>query len=354
MTHPNAGGASEPVKVGMVGLGYWGPNVARNFDALGSCELRWCCDADDVQRQKWSNIYRETRFTDDLDDLLNDDELDAIVVTTPVPTHAALAEAVIRAGKHCFVEKPLAQNIADAERVADLAEENDRILMVGHLLEYHPGVTQLREMVEGGELGDVRYIYGQRLNLGRLRFDENALWSLGAHDVSVLLALAGELPVEAQARGECYITDGVEDVVFCYLRFPSGIAGHLHLSWLDPHKERKITVVGTNKMATLNDMEMERKLTIYDKGFDPRPQESSFGGDREYVTRSSGIFSPAIGNREPLAIEGEHFIDSIRGGTTPRSDGRSGARVVRVLEALQASLDAEGAPQMVAPAAVAS
>src|ERR671919_119362 len=282
----DAGAPADPVKVGMVGLGYWGPNVARNFDALGSCELVWCCDADDVQRQKWANIYRETRFTDDLDDLLNDDELDA-----------------------------------------DLAEETGRILMVGHLLEYHPGVVQLREMVESGELGDVRYIYGQRLNLGRLRFDENALWSLGAHDVSVLLALAGELPVEAQARGECYITDGVEDVVFCYLRFPSGIAGHLHLSWLDPHKERKITVVGTNKMATLNDMEMERKLTIYDKGFDPRPQESSFGGDREYVTRSSGIFSPAIGNREPLAIECEHFIDAVREDATPRSDGRSGARV---------------------------
>src|ERR671919_2551277 len=226
----DAGAPADPVKVGMVGLGYWGPNVARNFDALGGCELRWCCDADDIQRQKWGNIYRETRFTDDLDDLLNDDELDAIVVTTPVPTHAALAEAVIRAGKHCFVEKPLAQNIADAERVADLAEETGRILMVGHLLEYHPGITQLREMVESGELGDVRYIYGQRLNLGRLRFDENALWSLGAHDVSVLLALGGELPVEAQARGECYITDGVEDVVFCYLHFASGIAGHLHLS----------------------------------------------------------------------------------------------------------------------------
>jgi predicted dehydrogenase len=353
MADRNGGrGASEPVKVGMVGLGYWGPNVARNFDALASCELRWCCDADEVQREKWGRIYRETRFTDDLDDLLNDDELDAIVVTTPVPTHAALAEAVIGAGKHCFVEKPLAQNIADAERVAELAEAEGKVLMVGHLLEYHPGVTQLREMVEGGELGDVRYIYGQRLNLGRLRFDENALWSLGAHDVSVLLALAGELPVEAQARGECYITDGVEDVVFCYLRFPSGIAGHLHLSWLDPHKERKITVVGTNKMATLNDMEMERKLTIYDKGFDPRPQETSFGGDREYVTRSSGIFSPAIGNREPLAIECEHFIDCVREGRTPRSDGRSGARVVRVLEALQASLDAGGTSQPVREPAV--
>jgi predicted dehydrogenase len=342
---------ADAISVGMVGLGYWGPNVARNLDQLGDCELRWCCDADEGQRKKWSDVYRETKFTADLNDLLDDETLDAIVVTTPVPTHADMVETVIRAGKHCFVEKPLAQNIADAERVAALAEETGKVLMVGHLLEYHPGIVQLREMVEAGELGDIRYIYGQRLNLGRLRFDENALWSLGAHDVSVLLALAGELPVEAQARGECYITEGVEDVVFAYLRFPSGIAGHLHLSWLDPHKERKITVVGANKMATINDMEMERKLTIYDKGFDPGPQESSFGGDREYVTRFAGIFSPPIGNREPLAIECEHFVNCVREGTTPRSDGRSGARVVRVLEALQSSLDAGGAPQPVGVAA---
>ena len=340
----------DPVRVGMVGLGYWGPNVARNFDALSSCELAWCCDADEAQRERWGKVYRETRFTPDLEDLLGDESLDAIVVTTPVPTHASMVETVIGAGKHCFVEKPLAQNLEDAERIAALAEQENKVLMVGHLLEYHPGIVQLREMVESGALGDVRYIYGQRLNLGRLRFDENALWSLGAHDVSVLLALAGEMPVEAQARGECYITDGVEDVVFCYLGFESGLAGHLHLSWLDPHKERKITVVGANKMATLNDMEMERKLTIYDKGFDPTPQESSFGGDREYVTRSAGIFSPPIGNREPLAIECEHFVDCVLEGSTPRSDGHSGARVVRVLEALQASLDSGGASQPVGAA----
>ena len=342
---------SEPVKVGMVGLGYWGPNVARNFDSLADCELTWCCDADEAQREKWGKVHRETHFTPDINDLLNDPELDAIVVTTPVPTHAEMVETVISAGKHCFVEKPLAQNIVDAERVAGLAAEHGKVLMVGHLLEYHPAIVQLREMIETGELGDVRYMYGQRLNLGRLRYDENALWSLGAHDVSVLLALAGELPVEAQARGECYITEGVEDVVFCYLHFESGLAGHLHLSWLDPHKARKITVVGAQRMAVLDDMEMERKLTVYDKGFDP--QESSFG-DREYVTRAAGIYSPAIPAREPLAIECEHFVECVRDGKTPRSDGASGARVVRVLEALQASLDAGGAPQPVGTAAIAS
>jgi predicted dehydrogenase len=340
---------SDPVRIGMVGLGYWGPNVARNLDSLAGCELTWCCDNDADARDKWQRVHRETRFTADLDDLLNDPKLDAVAITTPVPTHAPLAETVLEAGKHCFVEKPLAQNVADAERVAALAEEKGKVLMVGHLLEYHPGVRQLGEMIDSGALGEVRYMYAQRLNLGRLRLDENALWSLGAHDVSVLLSLAGELPVEASARGEAYITEGVEDVVFAYLRFESGLAGHLHLSWLDPHKERKVTVVGSKRMATLNDMEMERKLTIYDKGFDP--QESSFG-DREYVTRAAGIWSPPIPHREPLAIECEHFVECVRAGKRPRSDGANGVRVVRVLEALQASLDSGGSPQPVGAAAL--
>jgi predicted dehydrogenase len=340
---------AEPISVGLVGLGYWGPNVARNLDSLAGCELTWCCDEDGEARDKWQRVHRETRFTSDLEDLLADENLDAIAITTPVPTHAPLAETVLEAGKHCFVEKPLAQNTADAERVAALAEERGKVLMVGHLLEYHPGVRQLAEMIERGELGEVRYMYAQRLNLGRLRYDENALWSLGAHDVAVLLALADELPVEASARGEAYITEGVEDVVFGYLRFESGLAGHLHLSWLDPHKERKITVVGSQRMAALNDMDMERKLTVYDKGFDP--QESSFG-DREYVTRAAGIWSPPIPHREPLAIECEHFVECVRDGARPRSDGASGARVVRVLEALQASLDAGGAPQPVGEVAL--
>ncbi len=340
---------SDPVRIGMVGLGYWGPNVARNLDNIAGCELTWCCDNDADARDRWQRVHRETKFTADLDDLLGDPSLDAVAITTPVPTHAPLAETILEAGKHCFVEKPLAQNTADAERVAALAAEKGKVLMVGHLLEYHPGVRQLGDMIESGELGDVRYIYGQRLNLGRLRLDENALWSLGAHDVSVILSLSGELPTEVSARGEAYITEGVEDVVFAYMRFESGVAGHLHLSWLDPHKERKVTVVGSRRMATLNDMEMERKLTIYDKGFDP--QQSSFG-DREYVTRAAGIWSPAIPHREPLAIECEHFVDCVRTGATPRSDGANGVRVVRVLEALQASLDAGGSPQPVGAAAL--
>ena len=341
----------DPVRIGMVGIGYWGPNIARNLNAIEGCELAWICDADEAMREKWARVYTDTRFTAELDELLADDSLDAVAITSPVPTHAPLAKRVLESGKHAFVEKPLAQNVADAEDLVSTAADNDRVLMVGHLLEYHPAINQLREMIEAGDLGDIRYIYGQRLNLGRIRADENALWSLGAHDVSVLLSLAGELPVEASARGQAYLQDGVEDVVFGYLQFPSGMAGHLHLSWLDPHKARKITVVGAQKMATLDDMDMDRKLTIYDKGFDP--QESSFG-DREYVTRSGMVSSPPVPSQEPLRIECEHFVDCVRTGDTPRSDGHNGARVVRVLEALQSSLDAGGAPQPVGEPAVSA
>jgi predicted dehydrogenase len=220
--------------------------------------------------------------------------------------------------------------------VVAAAEGTGRVLMVGHLLEYHPGVQRLKQLVDSGELGDrIYYIYGNRLNLGKLRADENALWSLGAHDVSVVLYLADEEPWEVAAHGESYVRDGVEDVVFCFLRFPSGLSAHLHLSWLDPHKERRFTVVGSRRMATFDDMAIEGKLQIFDKGFDEG--SSGYG---EYITRTGDIFSPSIPNAEPLRVECEHFAECVRSGRRPRSDGMSGLRVVRVLEELQRSLDA--------------
>lgn len=325
----------RPVTVGVVGLGYWGPNLARNFDRLPESELRWICDGSEAARNRWSQALPEARVSSDIDELLADPDLDAVVVATPVPTHAPLAVRVLEAGKHCFVEKPLAQSVAEAEQAVAAARASGRTLMVGHLLEYHPGLEQLKAIADSGDLGDIHYIYGNRLNLGKLRAEENALWSLGAHDVSVVLRLAGgEEPVECSALGECYMQEGVEDVVFAYMRFESGLAAHLHLSWLDPHKERRFTVVGSRKMATFDDMELERKLTVYDKGFDQ--DASSYG---EYITRSGDIHSPAVLNEEPLRIECRHFVDCLRSGEPPRSDGDSGLRVVRVLEALQQSLD---------------
>jgi predicted dehydrogenase len=325
---------SARVRVGVVGLGYWGPNLARNFAAIEGCELAWLCDGSEQVRAKLAGAFPGVRWGAEIDDLLADAELDAVVLATPVPTHAELAVRVARAGKHCFVEKPLATTVADAQRAVDAAAEAGRVLMVGHLLEYHPAVTRLKELVDGDELGSLYYVYGNRVNLGKLRAEENALWSLGAHDVSVVLHLIGEEPVECSAHGESYVRKGVQDVVFCYLRFPSGQVAHLHLSWLDPHKERRITVVGSKRMATFDDMQIEGKLTVYDKGFDE--DASSWG---EYIARAGESFSPRLANAEPLRLECEHFIHCIREGLTPRSDGRSGVRVVRVLEQLQRSLD---------------
>ena len=319
--------------VGIVGLGYWGPNLARNFDRLPGVDVRWLCDASEEALERWSSASPGARTTTSLDELLADESLDAVAVATPVPTHAELARRVLAAGKHCFVEKPLASSEREAEAVVEAAREADRVLMVGHLLEYHPGVERLSELVESGELGDLRYVYSNRLNLGKHRQDENALWSLGAHDVSVILRLAGEEPYECSAVGECYVKPGVEDVVFAFMRFPSGLTAHMHLSWLDPHKERRFTVVGSRRMATFDDMELERKLTIYDKGFDE--DYSSYG---EYIARSGDVSSPRISNEEPLQIECRHFIERVHDGAEPRSGAESALRVVRVLERLQRSL----------------
>jgi predicted dehydrogenase len=211
--------------------------------------------------------------------------------------------------------------------------------MVGHLLEYHPGIERLAELVRSGELGELRYIYSNRLNLGKHRQDENALWSLGAHDLSVILMLAGEEPYEWTAMGESYVKPGVEDVVFALMRFQSGLIAHMHLSWLDPHKERRFTVVGSKRMATFDDMAIERKLTVYDKGF-----EQDYRNYGEYIARSGDVWSPVVPNDEPLRLECRHFVDCVREGAVPRSDGQSGLRVVRVLEELQRSLVDRGAP----------
>jgi predicted dehydrogenase len=325
----------SPVRIGVAGLGYWGPNLARNFASIDGCELAWVCDASPDALARMVARFPGVAPASEITQMLADPDLDAVVLATPVPTHAELAVQVLQAGKHCFVEKPMAQSVADAQRVVQAAQANSRTLMVGHLLEYHPGVRKLKELADTGELGDeIFYIYGNRLNLGKLRADENALWSLGAHDVSVVLHLAGEEPEEAVAHGQSYVREGVEDVVFCFLRFASGLSAHLHLSWLDPHKERRFTVVGSRRMATFDDMALEGKVTIYDKGFDEDAR-----GYGEYITRSGDIFSPRIPNLEPLRIECEHFVQCVRTGEPPRSDGDSGLRVVRVLEALQNSLD---------------
>jgi len=334
---------SDKVRVGVVGLGYWGPNLARNFDRLANAELAYCCDLDAANLDRARGLYPNAVITDDLDTLLGDDALDAIVVATSVPTHYALGKRVLEAGKHAFIEKPIALRAADAQELLATAETQGVKLMVGHLLEYHPAVAKMKELVDAGALGRVFYIYANRLNLGKVRKDENALWSLGPHDISVINYMTGEEPQEVSARGECYLQDDVEDVVFGYIRYPSGMVGHLHVSWLDPHKSRKITVVGEKKMVVFDDMESDRKVTVYDKGATTtRTQFETYG---EFVTLHFGdIHIPKIGNDEPLRVECQHFVDCIREDRQPRSDGRDALNVVRVLEAMERSLREGGRP----------
>jgi len=318
-------------RVGVAGLGYWGPNLARNFDQLA--ELTWVCDADEGVREAFAARYPRARSTADFGDLLADPELDSVVIATPVPSHYELARRALEAGKHVLVEKPPAMRGEEMEELVQLSEKRDLVCMPGHLLLYHPGVQKLKELVDAGALGEVLCVYGNRQNLGVVRTHENALWSLGVHDLSVILYLIEEQPVEAVAHGNAFLNPGVEDIAFCYLRFPSGKIAHMHLSWLDPHKMRKITVVGQEKMAIFDDMELERKVTIYDKA--PEQPAGNYG---EWRTRTGDIFSPKIANDEPLRLECTHFLRLVEEGPGDFAEARAGLEVVRALELLSDSL----------------
>jgi predicted dehydrogenase len=318
-------------KVAVAGLGYWGPNLVRNFDELG--QLEWLVDLDDDLRGRFAARYPNAKVTAELDEVLADDSVDAVVVATPVPTHYALAKRALEAGKHVMVEKPPAMRAAEMDELVALAAERDLVLMPGHLLLYHPGVLKLKELIDEGELGEVLCVYGNRVNLGIVRSNENALWSLGVHDLSVILYLIDEEPELATAQGSASIHPGVQDVVFCFLRFPSGKIAHMHLSWLDPHKMRRITVVGREKMVVFDDMELERKVTVYEKA--PWKRADSYG---EWQTRSGDISIPKIPTDEPLKLECQEFLRLVAGEGDRRKIADDGARVVRALERLTESL----------------
>ena len=320
-------------RVAVAGLGHWGPNLARNFDDLAA--LTWICDGSTEQLALFRRRFPQAQATEQFEEMLADETLEAVVIATPVPTHYELAKQALEAGKHVLVEKPPAMRAAEMDELVALAGNRDLVLMPGHLLLYHPGVQKLKELIDGGALGEVLCVYGNRQNLGIVRANENALWSLGVHDLSVILYLLDEEPVLATAQGRDFLQEGVEDVVFWYLRFPSGKIAHMHLSWLDPHKMRRLTVVGRDKMAVFDDMELERKVTIYDKA--PWKRAETYG---EWQTRSGDIFIPKIATSEPLRLECEHFLRLVDGDGDREKVARDGAMVVRALERLTDSLHA--------------
>jgi predicted dehydrogenase len=330
------------VKVGVVGLGAWGWNVARNFAGLKDCELIACSDTDPKRLAAAKKAWPQINPVSTLDEMLEKfPQVEAIVISAPAVAHYPLAKKALLAGKDVFVEKPFTLSVRDAEELTAIGEKNSRIIMVGHLLEYHPVVRRLKNMIQANELGEVYYIYTQRVNLGRIRGDENALWSFAPHDISQVLYMLEMEPIDVSVRGQSFIQEGIEDVVFLSLYFENRIMAHIHLSWLDPHKVRKTTIVGSNKMVVFDDTEASEKLRVYNNHAEV-PSVRSYGDSIQ--VRFGDILIPRVDMSEPLTLETQHFIDCVRTRATPLSDAQDGLRVVRILEAAQKSMEQDGVP----------
>jgi len=329
------------VGMAVVGAGAWGKNHIRVFSGIRDVQLKYICDSDPSKLRSIQKSYPQSKTVDNLKPVLLDPEVRGVVVASSAVSHYSLSKEILLADKDVLVEKPMALKSEEAEDMLAIAEKRKRILMVGHLLIYHPVIDRLKEMMASEELGKIYYIYTQRVNLGVIRQDENALLSFAPHDLSVILYLLAEEPVTVSAHGKSYIQSDIEDVVFLTLQFSDGKIANIHLSWLDPHKLRKITIVGSKKMVVFDDMEVSEKLKIYDKGVGS-PSYSTYG---EYLSlRFGDITIPSVKMVEPLRTEAEHFVQCITSRKEPKTAGRDGLKVVRILMAAQQSLKEEGTP----------
>jgi predicted dehydrogenase len=333
----------DRLTVAVIGAGYWGKNLVRNFATAKRCSLKYVCDISAEVLAMHQRSFPSVLTTPDVAVVLEDPQVQAVVIATPVPTHFEIARKALQAGKHVYLEKPMTLQAAQARQLIPLAEQARLKLMVGHLLEYHPAVTYLKEMLTRGQLGEPYYMYTQRVNLGIVRQNENAWWSLAPHDISVICYLLASEPVSVTANGQCYLQKGIEDVVFATIKFADGKMAHVHCSWLDPHKIRKLTVVGPEKMVTFDDMEATEKIRVYDKGAAVRHDVTTSYADIISL-RFGDIVIPKIPGGEPLSLECEHFIECVLENRPVRSDGADGLRVVQVLEAGQQSLKNHGTP----------
>jgi len=330
------------MNIAVIGAGNWGRNLIRNFYEIKEASLKICCDLNEVILGKIKEEYPFIKITTNYDEVLGNREIDAVVIATSTSTHFGLAKRALEAEKHIFVEKSLTLNYKQAQELVDLAKEKQKKLMVGHLLEYHPAVMEMKRRLCQNEIGEIYYLYSERLNLGKVRTTENALWCLAPHDISVMLFLLNTEPVEVSAYGGVFLQkkEKIEDVVFVNIRFENRAIANLHLSWLDPNKVRRMTLVGSKKMMVFDDMESRDKLKIFNKGVIKNNLEDRV----EFNVRYGDIYIPKIDASEPLRLECLHFIDCIEKNKTPRSDGEDGLRVVRVLEAAQESLNKGGIP----------
>jgi len=333
----------KPISVGVVGCGYWGPNLIRNFRSLPDCVMKSMCDVSVDRLKHLSNLYPGVAAETSYDTLLNDPSLDAIAVATSVRFHYSMAKASLLAGKHTFIEKPMAASVAECEELIDIAKSKGLILMVGHTFLYSPAIRKIKEIIANRDIGDIRYISARRLNLGLFQKDINVAWDLAPHDLSIILHIMGEMPHSLNCRGEAHITPGIEDVTMMSLHFSEQRSAIVQSSWLDPRKVREMTIVGSERMIVYDDVAAQEKIKIYDVRVKRPPHYDTFG-EFHYAYHYGDIYSPFVKQDEPLKTETQHFIDCIRDGTTPVTSGQKGLDVVRILEASSQSLKQDGAP----------
>ncbi len=327
--------------VAVIGAGFWGKNLVRTFDEITSTRLKYIADNDQDILKSFAN-YKNTIKTTDYHSVLDDSEVDAVVISSPAITHYEIARESLLSGKHVFIEKPMTLNVSHSEELVQTANEKNLRLMVGHIMLYHPCIVAIKDYINSSEIGDLYYLYCQRLNLGRVRSDENVLLSFAPHDISVALYLIGQNPVSVSAYGQCYLRKNIEDVVFLNMSFPENKIAHIHVSWIEPHKVRRTTAVGSNKMLVFDDMVPHEKIKIYDRKVEKPGDYISY---EEFLSTIGGNISvPDVRMTEPLRLECEHFIDCIKNNLNPKSDGRNGLVVTKVLKAAQKSLKNGGIP----------
>jgi predicted dehydrogenase len=334
---------NNPVSLGVVGCGYWGPNLVRNFKRLPNCNVRAMCDMNGARLQHLTSVYPDVEGVTNFQQFLHERDLDAVVVATPVNHHFPLAKAALEAGKHTFIEKPMASNSAECEELIDIAERKGLILMVGHTFLYSGPVRKIMEIVSAGDLGDIRYINSRRLNLGLFQKDINVAWDLAPHDISIILHILGDLPETVNCQGNAHVTPNIEDVTNMSLAFRNKRFATIQSSWLEPRKVREMTIVGTRRMIVYDDLQTHEKIRVYDVRVERPPHYDTFA-EFQYSYHYGDSYIPYLHQEEPLKTECQHFLDCIASGSKPLTSGHEGLEMVRILEAATASLQMKGAP----------
>ncbi|MEI6193530.1 MAG: Gfo/Idh/MocA family oxidoreductase [Verrucomicrobiota bacterium] len=333
---------AKQIKVGVVGCGYWGPNLVRNFRSLPDCDMKMMCDLSEKRLAHLRSLYPEVEGSSDYHHMLNGVGLDAVIIATAVKTHFPLAKASLLAGKHTFIEKPMASSAAECEELVEIAQKKGLVLMTGHTFLYSPAVRKIKEIIAKGDLGEIRYISARRLNLGLFQKDINVAWDLAPHDISIIQHIIGEQPVTVNCRGCAHITPGVEDVTTMCLSYAGGRTAIIQSSWLDPRKVREMTIVGSKRMIVYDDVAPLEKIRVFDARVERPPHYDTFA-EFHYAYHYGDVYAPYIKQEEPLKTECQHFLDCINQGTKPLSCGRQGLELVRILEASSESLRLGGA-----------